>query len=208
MPACAAKVSTVWPFSSAPNARSRRAVSGSLAAMSSAMALSCASWAGSCASAWVSRAVRVSSSSVARLATAYGVSAGTKASGAFLSLCEQATSMKPAKPSAMKRIVDRMMKPLMDRWKARPLCPFPPVPHRNTGAAARAITCGRILSQRASTSHSTAMRTNTPLPTCSRMRDCAPSATSEAISMPRLSGPGCITRQPLAARARRRVSSP
>ncbi len=40
---------------------------------------------------------------------------------------------------------------------------------------------------------STAMRTATPISTCSRMSDCAPSATSEEISTPRFMGPGCIT---------------
>ena len=39
----------------------------------------------------------------------------------------------------------------------------------------------------------TAMRTATPISTCSRMTDCTPSATSESISMPRFIGPGCIT---------------
>ena len=40
---------------------------------------------------------------------------------------------------------------------------------------------------------STAMRTATPISTCSRMSDCAPSATIESISTPRFIGPGCIT---------------
>ena len=40
---------------------------------------------------------------------------------------------------------------------------------------------------------STAMRTATPISTCSRMSDCAPSATSESISTPRFIGPGCMT---------------
>ena len=37
------------------------------------------------------------------------------------------------------------------------------------------------------------MRTATPISTCSRMSDCAPSATMESISTPRFIGPGCIT---------------
>ena len=40
---------------------------------------------------------------------------------------------------------------------------------------------------------STAMRTATPISTCSRISDCAPSATAESISTPRFIGPGCIT---------------
>ena len=40
---------------------------------------------------------------------------------------------------------------------------------------------------------STAMRTATPISTCSRISDCAPSATMESISTPRFIGPGCIT---------------
>ena len=50
-------------------------------------------------------------------------------------------------------------------------------------------TFGR-LRERAS---STAMRTATPISTCSRISDCAPSATAESISTPRFIGPGCIT---------------
>ncbi|OLB32188.1 MAG: hypothetical protein AUH13_04980 [Acidobacteria bacterium 13_2_20CM_58_27] len=38
-----------------------------------------------------------------------------------------------------------------------------------------------------------AMRTATPLVTCSSTHDCAPSATSGVISIPRLIGPGCKT---------------
>ena len=56
-----------------------------------------------------------------------------------------------------------------------------------------AMATGRCLAP--SNSASTAMRTNTPLATCSRISDCAPSATSAAISTPRLIGPGCMTRQ-------------
>ena len=37
------------------------------------------------------------------------------------------------------------------------------------------------------------MRTATPLRTWSRITDCGPSATSEAISMPRFIGCGCMT---------------
>ncbi len=40
---------------------------------------------------------------------------------------------------------------------------------------------------------STAMRTATPISTCSRISDWAPSATLESISTPRFIGPGCIT---------------
>ncbi len=40
---------------------------------------------------------------------------------------------------------------------------------------------------------STAMRMATPISTCSRIRDWAPSATMELISTPRFIGPGCIT---------------
>ena len=40
---------------------------------------------------------------------------------------------------------------------------------------------------------STAIRTATPISTCSRISDCAPSATIELISTPRFIGPGCIT---------------
>ena len=40
---------------------------------------------------------------------------------------------------------------------------------------------------------STAIRTATPISTCSRISDCAPSATMELISTPRFIGPGCIT---------------
>ena len=40
---------------------------------------------------------------------------------------------------------------------------------------------------------STAIRTATPISTCSRIKDCAPSATLESISTPRFIGPGCMT---------------
>src|SRR4029078_11571911 len=39
----------------------------------------------------------------------------------------------------------------------------------------------------------TAMRTATPISTCSRINDCAPSATIESISTPRFIGPGGMT---------------
>ena len=39
----------------------------------------------------------------------------------------------------------------------------------------------------------TAMRTATPISTCSWMTLCGPSAISEAISTPRFIGPGCMT---------------
>mgnify|MGYP003694353147 CR=1 FL=1 len=40
---------------------------------------------------------------------------------------------------------------------------------------------------------STAMRTATPISTCSRISDWAPSATAVSISTPRFIGPGCMT---------------
>src|SRR5262249_33903046 len=43
------------------------------------------------------------------------------------------------------------------------------------------------------TASSTAMRTATPLLTWLRITDCGPSATSDAISMPRFMGCGCMT---------------
>src|SRR5262245_9268410 len=43
---------------------------------------------------------------------------------------------------------------------------------------------------------STAIRTATPISTCSRISDWAPSATMESISTPRFIGPGCMTRAP------------
>jgi hypothetical protein len=42
----------------------------------------------------------------------------------------------------------------------------------------------------------TAMRTATPISTCSRMSDCELSATSVSISTPRFIGPGCMTSAP------------
>src|SRR5690348_12648409 len=101
----------VLPLSSAVKARTRRAASGSLACSRVAKASIWATCEGSCRSAWASSAWRVASSSAARLATTYGVSAGTKASGAFLSLCEQAASATQASPSAMKRVLDCMVFP-------------------------------------------------------------------------------------------------
>src|SRR5262249_38931144 len=51
-----------------------------------------------------------------------------------------------------------------------------------------------------------AIRTATPLATCSRMTLAGPSATSGASSTPRFTGPGCITTVPgLRRRARARV---
>ena len=44
-----------------------------------------------------------------------------------------------------------------------------------------------------SSRYKTAMRTLTPLATCSTIVDRAESATSAAISTPRFIGPGCIT---------------
>src|SRR5579863_4458467 len=45
----------------------------------------------------------------------------------------------------------------------------------------------------ASARSTTAMRMATPLVTCSRIADCAPSATPAVSSRPRMMGPGCIT---------------
>ena len=45
-----------------------------------------------------------------------------------------------------------------------------------------------------SSRYSSAMRTATPLVTCSGMTDCSPSSTLLASSTPRFTGPGCITR--------------
>jgi hypothetical protein len=45
----------------------------------------------------------------------------------------------------------------------------------------------------ADSASSTAMRTATPISTCSRISDWAPSATMLSISTPRFIGPGCIT---------------
>ena len=54
--------------------------------------------------------------------------------------------------------------------------------------------------------YSTAMRTATPLATCSRITEYGPSATSEAISTPRFIGPGCMMiASGLARRTRSRV---
>ena len=43
---------------------------------------------------------------------------------------------------------------------------------------------------------SAAILTATPISTCSRISDCAPSAINVSISMPRFIGPGCMTRAP------------
>src|SRR4029077_3785164 len=59
-----------------------------------------------------------------------------------------------------------------------------------------------------SASASTAMRTATPLRTWSRITDCGPSATSEAISTPRFIGCGCITMASARASFRRCGVSP
>jgi len=56
----------------------------------------------------------------------------------------------------------------------------------------RAHAFGKL---RASAS-STAILTATPISTCSRMSDCAPSAISVSISTPRFIGPGCMTSAP------------
>ena len=60
------------------------------------------------------------------------------------------------------------------------------------GAAIRSAWLHAFGKLRASAS-STAMRTATPISTCSRISDCAPSATTKSISTPRFIGPGCIT---------------
>src|ERR1700730_12348559 len=55
---------------------------------------------------------------------------------------------------------------------------------------------------------STAMRTATPISTCSRLSDWAPPATLESISTPRFIGPGCITSASGLAYESLRSSSP
>src|SRR5579863_3055364 len=55
---------------------------------------------------------------------------------------------------------------------------------------------------------STAMRTATPLLTCARITDWGPSAISEAISMPRFIGCGCMTMACGEARRSRAALSP
>ena len=59
--------------------------------------------------------------------------------------------------------------------------------------AMRSMTSGSRIGQVRDSASSTAMRTATPISTCSRISDCAPSATAESISTPRFIGPGCIT---------------
>src|ERR1700730_14419467 len=67
-------------------------------------------------------------------------------------------------------------------------------PFEEDGAAGAGSHLGHAPPAReVSTSASTAMRTATPLRTWSRITDCGPSATSEAISMPRFIGCGCMT---------------
>ena len=61
---------------------------------------------------------------------------------------------------------------------------------------------------RPSTSAMTAIRTAIPLVTCSRITDCGPSATAEAISTLRLMGPGCMTMASGRASLSRAVSTP
>ena len=71
--------------------------------------------------------------------------------------------------------------------------------YQNIQASLRAfrIYYGSVLNQRFHFSspsrvsrYSSAMRTATPLVTCSLMYDCGPSATSLVISTPRFNGPG------------------
>ena len=57
----------------------------------------------------------------------------------------------------------------------------------------RSISIGYAFGRLRDSASSTAMRTATPISTCSRISDCAPSATMESISTPRFIGPGCIT---------------
>ena len=59
-----------------------------------------------------------------------------------------------------------------------------------------------------SSRYSTAIRTLTPLATCSTIVDRAESATSAAISTPRFIGPGCMTMACSGSRAIRAPSSP
>src|SRR5262249_15618475 len=60
--------------------------------------------------------------------------------------------------------------------------------------AARSLALRRYaLGRFRDSASSTAMRTATPISTCSRISEWAPSATSESISTPRFIGPGCIT---------------
>src|SRR5690606_23047876 len=59
-----------------------------------------------------------------------------------------------------------------------------------------------------SSRYSTAMRTLTPLVTCSTTVERAESATSAEISMPRTIGPGCMTMAWSAIRAKRSASRP
>ena len=57
----------------------------------------------------------------------------------------------------------------------------------------RRDTHGHMLGRLRESASSTAIRTATPISTCSRISDWAPSATEESISTPRFIGPGCIT---------------
>ena len=57
----------------------------------------------------------------------------------------------------------------------------------------RSMSIGYAFGRLRDSASSTAMRTATPISTCSRISDCAPSATMESISTPRFIGPGCIT---------------
>ena len=60
-------------------------------------------------------------------------------------------------------------------------------------AGACAAGCAPSSAIPAISRYSSAMRTATPLVTCSSTQDCGPSATSGVISMPRFIGPGCRT---------------
>ena len=66
----------------------------------------------------------------------------------------------------------------------------------------------RATSSPPSSRYSTAIRTLTPLATCSTIVDLSESATSAAISTPRFIGPGCITMASSGSCLSRAVSSP
>ena len=69
----------------------------------------------------------------------------------------------------------------------------PRVGEQDRAAVAAVDQHGYAFGRLRDSASSTAMRTATPISTCSRISDCAPSATMESISTPRFIGPGCIT---------------
>ena len=73
-----------------------------------------------------------------------------------------------------------------------------------TGTAGGSSLCSPPASNR----YSTAIRTLTPLATCSVMVERTESATSAAISIPRFIGPGCITTERSGNKAIRCASRP